>query len=248
MKRNKKICKKCNKQISLSNFDRHINKCSLKNRLIGVEVYKNKFSEYECPYCNKIFNKFGIIPHINVSHYKKGGNKKGYIPWNKGLTKNDDIRIKNAGIKLSDNIKNGKIIPWQKGKNKDNNISLKKISDNTSKTVRLKIKNDDWHLSFSKLRIHEYKGIKLHGKWELNYAKWLDKNNIKWYRPKEKFIYFFENKDHYYIPDFYLIDSKEYIEIKGYKTPKDDAKWSYFPKNLILKQLFREDLIKLKII
>jgi len=101
----------------------------------------------------------------------------------------------------------------------------KKISD----TVLSKVASNTWHLSFSHSRTYEYKGEKLHGKWELAYAKWLDQNRINWRRPKEKFPYEFEGLNGYYIPDFYLIDEEIYIEIKGYPTPKDFAKWNSFP-------------------
>jgi hypothetical protein len=106
--------------------------------------------------------------------------------------------------------------------------SRKKLTE----TIKSKIENDSWHLSFSKSRTHEYNGVKLYGKWELEYAKWLDKNEIEWRRPKEKFPYTFNGKKGYYTPDFYLIESKIYIEIKGYPTPKDFAKWDYFPLEL----------------
>lgn len=118
----------------------------------------------------------------------------------------------------------------------------KTLSDKINK----KVKDGTWHNSFSKSRVHEYNGIKLYGMWEVNYAKWLDKNNIKWRRPTETFVYYFNNKKHRYTPDFYLLDSNEYIEVKGYKTPKDDAKWKQFP--LKLKILMGKDLFEMKII
>lgn len=46
----------------------------------------------------------------------------------------------------------------------------------------------------------------------------LDQQGISWRRPDEKFPYFFEGRNSYYTPDFYLIDEGCYIEIKGYKN------------------------------
>jgi hypothetical protein len=46
-------------------------------------------------------------------------------------------------------------------------------------------------------------------------------------------------------PDFYLIESDTYVEVKGYKTEKDEAKWNQFPKHRKLKILMKEDLISL---
>jgi len=126
----------------------------------------------------------------------------------------------------------------QKGKNLS-----EQHREKISKTVKDKVKNDSWHLSFSRSRTHEYNGIKFHGMWEVKYAKFLDENNTPWRRPTEKFKYEFEGKVSYYTPDFYLPNECLYIEIKGYKTAKDDAKWKQFP--LALKVLSGKNLIDL---
>lgn len=75
-----------------------------------------------------------------------------------------------------------------------------------------------------------------------------DKQNIKWIRNKQQFDYIFENKKRKYTPDFYLSDTDEYIEIKGYETDKDRAKWSQFPKDKILKIYKQKELKQLQII
>lgn len=117
-----------------------------------------------------------------------------------------------------------------------------------SKTVNEKVANGEWHTSLAKHMHYDYNGIDLHGSWELAYAKYLDSNNIKWIRCKSSFPYSFEDKIRKYTPDFYLIESNEYIEIKGYKTSKDDAKWDQFPTHLKLKILMEKDLKSLGIL
>ena len=65
----------------------------------------------------------------------------------------------------------------------------------------------------------------------------MDKNNINWERCSESFKYNFEGFTKRYIPDFYLPDSDKYIEIKGFETKKDRAKWEHFPEKLeVLKE------------
>ena len=118
--------------------------------------------------------------------------------------------------------------------------------DKISKTVFNKIENGEWHNSFSKSKTYEYKGQKFHGSWEIRYAKYLDSKKIKWRRPNEKFSYEFNGKTRYYTPDFYLLESNEYIEIKGYETDKDRAKWKSFP--LKLRIIKGKQLRDLKII
>lgn len=111
-----------------------------------------------------------------------------------------------------------------------------------SKSVRKKVREGTWHTSLAKHMHINYNGVDLHGSWELAYAKHLDSNKIRWIRNKDSFSYMFEGKERKYTPDFYLVDTDEYIEIKGYKTEKDIAKWSQFPRHRKLIVLMKEDL------
>lgn len=59
-----------------------------------------------------------------------------------------------------------------------------------------------------------YRNIKMFSSWEVKYAQYLDKNNVKWeYEPKT-----FDLGESTYTPDFYLPEQDKYIEIKGYFT------------------------------
>jgi hypothetical protein len=93
----------------------------------------------------------------------------------------------------------------------------------------------------------KYKGIKMRSSWEVAYAKYLDKQGIKWeYEPKA-----FDLGETTYTPDFYLPESDTYVEIKGRWFKDSKKKFNLFRKkyysvNIIL--LTRKELIKLKII
>ncbi len=115
-----------------------------------------------------------------------------------------------------------------------------------SQIVMKKVEEGTWHLSFSKSRTHEYKGVKFHGLWEVKFAMNLDDKNVEWRRPTEKFQYTFEGKTRNYTPDFWIPEMDSYVEIKGYTTPKDEAKWSQFPLKLVI--LKGEDLVQLGIL
>jgi hypothetical protein len=41
-----------------------------------------------------------------------------------------------------------------------------------------------------------------------------------------------EGKDSCYTPDFFLLEQNLYIEVKGYKVLRDEARWSQFPFKL----------------
>jgi hypothetical protein len=74
----------------------------------------------------------------------------------------------------------------------------------------------------------------LHGGWELKVALFLDSKKIKWNKPRNSFTYVWLNKKHEYFPDFFLKDYQNYIEVKGQKTERDEAKWSQFSEKLLI--------------
>ena len=111
-----------------------------------------------------------------------------------------------------------------------------------SEGVKKRVLEGTWHTSLAKNMHYTYKGVDLHGKWELAFAKFLDKHGIIWERCKESFAYIFENVERRYTPDFYLPETEEYVEIKGYKIKKDEAKWSQFPDDKILTIYLGKDL------
>lgn len=77
--------------------------------------------------------------------------------------------------------------------------------------------------------------VTLDGTWELETAKWLDKNKYNWKRNKNRFEYTHLNGNlRHYTPDFWVEEFDGYLEIKGYETDLDRCKWSQFPDKLIV--------------
>lgn len=105
---------------------------------------------------------------------------------------------------------------------------------NITKTVNAKIDQGQWHNSFARCRKQTYKGSIFDGKWEVMLAMWFDEHSIAWIRNQLSFEYELEGKRRKYIPDFYLPDIECYVEVKGWRTEKDIAKWSQFQKSLIV--------------
>jgi hypothetical protein len=91
-----------------------------------------------------------------------------------------------------------------------------------------------------------YKGVWLDSTWEIKYATYLDDKGIAWQRPTEKFPYVFEGQRKNYVPDFWIPELDSYVEIKGYTTLKDEAKWSQFPLKLIV--LKKEELVQMGVL
>jgi hypothetical protein len=74
----------------------------------------------------------------------------------------------------------------------------------------------------------------LQGGWENLVAEYMSSNDIRWTRSKRSFTYVYETREHEYFPDFYLLDHDLYIEVKGMKTERDEAKWKQFPEKLLI--------------
>jgi hypothetical protein len=79
-------------------------------------------------------------------------------------------------------------------------------------------------------------GIKLQGQWEVDFYLWAKDNGLNPKRPTESFTYEW-NGTRSYFPDFYIESLDTYVEVKGYETDRDRAKWLTFPKKLrIIKE------------
>ncbi len=85
--------------------------------------------------------------------------------------------------------------------------------------------------------------VDLQGSWELKFVEFLDSQKIQWERNRIGYRYMFDGKKHEYFPDFRIPKFDVYIEVKGYETDKDRAKWKQFPfKLLIVKKQEIQDL------
>ena len=123
--RNKKTCDKCDKEISLSNFNKHYNSCKGKK-----EFYKQVGELFECPHCKKLFKKLGIKGHIWRMHTEEGGKymrtyEGGISAWNKGLTEETNESVKKGKDKLRKKYKDGELIGSMKGKHHSEDFKKK---------------------------------------------------------------------------------------------------------------------------
>ena len=74
-------------------------------------------------------------------------------------------------------------------------------------------------------------GIKLQGQWEVDFYLWAKENGLNPQRPTIAFKYIW-NGERWYHPDFYIQSMDLYVEVKGYETDRDRAKWDQFPHKL----------------
>jgi len=86
-----------------------------------------------------------------------------------------------------------------------------------------------------------YNGYLMKSRYEVAYAKYLDKNSIRY----EYELKTFDLGKTTYTPDFYLVDCDVYIEIKGWMRPDAKKKLKlFFKKNpdINLRVLYKEHL------
>ena len=246
-----KACIYCGRKISLSNYSKHIRSHENGNFKL---VYSLDHDDLFCKFCGKeCKNKNSLVQHEirckenpdRENVINQNFNNKGRKAWNKGLTKETDERVAKYAISHHNNH----VLGLHKDTSGDNNPSSRiEIRQKISKTCLNKSKNGQWHKSLAKDLHYKYNGVDLDGKWELYYAMYLDEQGISWQRCIDRFPYEFEGKNHYYTPDFYLNDFKTFIEIKGYETEKDRAKWRQFPADKTLVVLKEKELKALGIL
>ena len=80
---------------------------------------------------------------------------------------------------------------------------------------------------------------------EIQYFEYLEKNNTEWVKPQYISYSTPDGKTHRYFSDFFLTQSNEYVEVKGYYWPTDKVKMKLVIEqnpSLYIKILFKEDI------
>lgn len=171
---------------------------------------------YSCKYCGKDF----ITNRSKGSHEGTCKSNRNLIPRN--YTRSEDY--------LNRMRKSNRNRWTEEERRKKSNRMLQAVLDNPDSYSKNNVSG--------RVKVYEVNssaGItKVKGKWELKVAEFLNINKIKWTNNITPFSYFWNEKWHLYFPDFYLIDSDKFIEVKGYRTDRDLEKWKSVNKELII--------------
>lgn len=245
------ICKKCERGITLNNFNRHNESCEGKVETVNTEQWKVREGKYKCPHCQIVLKKKQLSSHMWRSHTVTGkahNATKDYIKgtriaWNKGLTNLTDERVLKNTVNAQQALKSLKKQGWRKKNPKFSEEYLKHLS------IRQSL-----HNSGGKCKWFEVDGQKVQGTWELKLALKFKSLNIKWAKPKvNKDVYFYElnGKQRTYTPDFYLEELDLFLEVKGHWWGDDKRKMQLvltqninlsFKLKLVMKDMFNEIL------
>lgn len=234
-------CEFCKKEYSTTQgLGNHKNYCALNpNRKNNIK----NFIKYNCKFCDKIYDSLnGLHQHeirckYNPERIQPIDSFKNYRlnfgSWNKGLTKENNSSLLKLSNTLKNNIAQGIIKPSFSGKHH---------SEETKKKISKALLLVD-HSNHNRF-VHSYKGwfnnIFFMSTYELAYYIYMRDTNHKIERCKQRFKYIYNNKEHFYTPDF-IVDDSKIIEIKGYEKDVDLVKYSVV-KNLIV--LYKNDLNK----
>jgi hypothetical protein len=170
--------------------------------------------------------------------------------WNKGKTRETSESVNQGAKKCSESTLGKKGTPHTS----ESREKLSKSASERSWTNGL-IKTKWFSIFNPSLQIE----VQVQGTWELKYAEWLNQNNVAWIKNKQKsFKWKKPEEDHFrhYHPDFYLPETDQYIEVKGFMWKSKDGKTDYEVKlkfvqeqnpDLKLKILMKKDLTELGI-
>ena len=92
-------------------------------------------------------------------------------------------------------------------------------------------KNGGYRTLAGKGKMGWYKGIYCNSSWELAWVVYSLEHNVKFKRNTLGFEYIFNGKTYKYYPDF-NVGEHSYVEVKGWNSPKWEAKKQQFKYNL----------------
>lgn len=179
--------------------------------------------------CSDICSKeLKIIRNKEAGIKRKGspGNRKGKTPWNKGLTKDTDERLRKA----SESIRQGFV-------DHPNRRLGRKHSKET--LAKLRANSGGLRIGAGRGKGGWYKGYWCDSTYELVWLVYKLDNDEHPVRNTVGYPYEWEGKLHRYYPDFILNDV--IYEIKGYQTLKDFEKYKAVKDNKLIV-LLKKDL------
>ena len=195
---------------------------------------------YNCRYCNKeCKSKNSLVQHEirckeNPNRLKINGNKYSHVAWNKGLTKETDLRVAKTGQVYSERAKAG-LYDW----------SCNKHTEETKEKIRqqkLELCAKQGTNLCGKGKRGYYQGYYCQSSWELAYVVYQLEHNVNFIRNKQVFSYMLDGIKRSYFPDFYLVDEDIYVEIKGYYDNKTQEKEKQFPQDKKLQILKKAEM------
>lgn len=179
----------------------------------------------------------------NRDSEKKKGNFKGtpywmipgcqYKSWNKGITKDDDIRLFNLGKKISEKLKNNPKVTGKALTPEDEESRKRKISESMKKNPS----SGGIRKGSGRGKKGWYRGYWCDSSWELAWVIYNIEHDIDFIRNSIGFEYEYVGQKRKYYPDFQIAET--YYEIKGRRSfekmdEENKEKVRQFKYNLVI--------------
>lgn len=157
-------------------------------------------------------SSMGMLGKKGTNHYTKAKN----LGYNAECSPETKLKISLANI--------GKV--WSEERKQKHSEKMKEVAANNP---------ESYDAATLRGRTKQYivDGVRCQGLWEVDFFKWCKNNNVLCERNQKGFKYEWDGIRTYY-PDFFLPEKDLYVEVKGYTTEKDKAKWSQFVENLLI--------------
>lgn len=213
MIRTKVKCPDCGQEISKSNFSRHQKRHIEFPESFIESKYILDHDGLDCKFCGKTCKNRNSLcnherlckknPNGQVSPFVEYNSDPNRVVWNKGLTKETDVRLQKQGESIK-----------RYYESHAGGFTGKSHSEAFKERQRL-LALDRGLGGFNMRRGILYKDTKLDSSYEVVVAKSLDERQIKWERCKRFPYKTADGKLHYYTPDFYLPDFDIYLDPKN---------------------------------
>jgi hypothetical protein len=170
----RQACDKCAKDIQKSNFAKHYASCGIKKATaFSCDSWYNG-EHWKCPDCGFVAKTrqsatshyWRLHTNTNIRFNPPTNSNGRHNSWNKGLTKETDLRVANNALASGNALKGRKGTPPSEQNRR-----------NTS--IRMSLNNPG-----GKSKWYEVAGQKLQGTWERNIAIKLEELGIRWYKAK----------------------------------------------------------------
>ena len=235
MIRTKVKCPDCGQEISKSNFLRHQKRHIEHPESFKEPKYILDHDGLDCKFCGKTCKNRNSLcnherlckknPNGQVSPFVEHNSDPNRVVWNKGLTKETDVRLQKQGESIKRHYESH-----------PGTFTGRSHTEEYKEQQRL-LAIDRGLGGFNMRRGILYKDTKLDSSYEVAVAKSLDEHQIKWERCKRFPYKTVDGKLHYYTPDFYLPDFDIYLD------PKND-----FLINNINPRTGINDVVKIKMV
>lgn len=238
----KTACKYCGKVVRNCNIDKHLTKHETKpEQFNSTKIsYKLNHDGLVCRFCGKeCKNRNSLCNHERLC--KENPNCQScqrntfkdyqlkYGSWSKGLTKETDERIAKQAKQLTN--RPGTFAGKHHSQESKQKISKALLEYNHADNQRNLHSHGGW-----------YNNIYFMSTWELAYYIYMCDQGKIIKRCDDRFEYIWQDKKHYYTPDFIISDC--YIEIKGKEWPKDLEKYKAVRQNNELVVVYYDEIKK----